>query len=171
MQEDSIYYDEQRLGRKWLWPLLILIDILLLLVIVNLLTNRVSIILSGLASIVLLASSAAIIYLFLYLRIAIKIDFDYLTVFISGRMVVKIPVSDISFTEITSYKRFPDYGGIGIGRSFKGKDPAYFLSHSQGVRIYFPLGRKIIIGAGDPQKIITAIIYAQQRKKILSERN
>lgn len=171
MQEDSIYYDHQQLDRRLFWPLIILIDLLLMFVIISLLTGKAGIMTSGIASIMLLSASAAVIYLFFYLKLEVKIDFEFLYIFISRQTAVKIPVHEISFTEIASFKRFADYGGIGIGRTFKKIEPAYFLSASGGVRIYFPLSRKIIVGANDPKKLINAIVYAQQRKKILSEMN
>jgi hypothetical protein len=169
--DDYIYYEEQRLSKFLFWVSICVIDFFLLFVLFNLFAQNVSLILSGLTSIVLLTASGLDIFLFLIFKLTVKIDFDYLYITLAPLVFIKIPVDEISLTEITAINRFRDYGGAGIGRAFNGKDPAYFLSGNRGVRIYYPLSNKLIVGASDPQRLINAVVYAQQRKKILSEMN
>jgi hypothetical protein len=169
--DDYIYYEEQRLGKLMFWISICLIDFFLLFILYNLFSHNVSLILTGLASIVLLMASALDIFLFLVFKLAVKIDFEYLYITLAPIVFIKIPVNEISLTEITAFNRFRDYGGVGTGRAFRGKDPAYFLSGNKGVRIYYPLSKRLIVGAADPQRLINAVVYAQQRKKILSEMN
>jgi hypothetical protein len=169
--EDYIYYEEQRLSKLWFWVSICIIDLLLFVVLYNLFSGKVNIILTGLVSLFFLVAAGLDIFVFLILKVSVRIDFDYLYISMPPFVYIKIGVDEISFTEITTFHPFKDYGGIGVGRAVNGKDPAYFLSGSKGVRIYYPLSNKLIAGAADPQKLTNAIVYAQQRKKILSGMN
>jgi len=169
--EDYIYYEEQRLSKLWFWISICIIDLLLLMVLYSLFSGSVDIILIGLVSLVFLIVAGLDIFVFLILKLSVRVDFNNLYISMPPFVYIKIGVEEISHTEITSFSPYRDYGGVGVGRAFNGKDPAYFLSGNKGVRIYYPLSNKLIAGTADPHKLTNAIVYAQQRKKILSGMN
>lgn len=167
--ENSIYYDEQRLSRIWFWLSICVIDALLFYVVFTLFLGTIGTALFTIACVVLITAAGLDVYLFLFLKLVIKIDFNFLYISMIPFFAIRIPIGEISFTEIVRLNKFRDYGGAGLGNSFNGKDPAYFLTGKIGVRVYYPLSNKLIVGAANPQRFINAIQYAQQRKRILSE--
>lgn len=169
--ENSIYYDVQRLSKLWFVISICFIDVVLFYAVSGMLTGEFGFVFSLVVTIVLFSLALLDIYAFLILKLTIKIDFEFLYITMFPFFDFKIPVEEISYTETAKYRKFIDYGGIGLGNVSKHNEPAYFLNGKTGVRLYGPNKSRIIIGAGDPEKFINAIQYAQQRKRILSEMN
>jgi hypothetical protein len=169
--ENSIYYDVQRLSKLWFVVSICFIDAVLFYAVSGMLTGEIGFVLSLVVTVVLFSLALLDIYLFLILKLTIKIDFEFLYITMLPFFDFKIPVEEISFLETAGYRRFIDYGGIGFGNVSKQNEPAYFLKGKIGVRLYGPDQSRIIVGAADPKKFINAIQYAQQRKRILSGMN
>lgn len=169
--KNSIYYDVQRLSKIWFLISICFIDTILFYAVSGMFAGRFNFVLSLVVTIVLFFLTLLDIYAFLIFKLIIKIDFNFLYITTFPFFALKIPVEEIYLTEATRYKRFLDYNGVGLGGVPKNGDPAYFLRGNTGVRIYYPDANKIIIGAANPKKLINAIQYAQQRKRILSGKN
>lgn len=107
-------------------------------------------------------------FLFLYMKLTVKVDYEFIHIKLFPFASKKIPITEIFLTEATVFRPIKDYGGYGIRVIFSKKESAYFLSGNTGVRIYYAISNPVVIGATDPKKLINAIVYAQQRKKILS---
>lgn len=166
---NSVYYDVQRLSKIWFMLSICFIDALLLYVLVNMFSGSYGFLLSLFITILLLAASALDIYLFLFLKLTVNIDYEFLDIKMIPFFSVTIQVDEIFLTEKTVYRPFRDYRGAGFGNLSKNNIPGYFLSGKTGVIIHYPLANKILVGASDPRKLIQAIQYSQQRKRILSE--
>jgi hypothetical protein len=166
--EDSIYYDVQRLSKVWFFISVLFVGITLYFAVSGMLTEEYGFIFALAVTLLLFALALLDIYAFLILKLTIVINAEFLYITMLPFFAVKIPVETIYLTEVTKYRRFIDYRGLGLGNISGSCDPAYFLKGGTGVRIYYPES-KIIIGAADPKKLINAVQYAQQRKRILSE--
>lgn len=167
--KDTIYQKEQRLNPVWFWISSVPVDVFLILTIINLSGDSDNLILSVIAIVFLSMFLVFDILLFFFLKLKVSIDFEFLYISLKPLSNLKIPINEISFYEIVSFRPLRDFGGYGIRYSFRKKEAGYFLKGNTGVRIYYPLSKKLIVGTEDPRLFINAIQYAQQRRKILSE--
>lgn len=167
--EDSIYYDEQRLSKIW-FTISIFIGAVILFFLFKDIVDGIESAWAFLSvAVVFLLYAAFDAFLFLYMKLCINVDYEYIHIRLFPFTSKKIPVAEIFLTEATVFRPIKDYGGYGIRVIFSKKESAYFLTGNTGVRVYYAISNPVVIGASDPKKLINAIVYAQQRKKILSE--
>jgi hypothetical protein len=165
----SIYYDEQKLSKIW-FIISLCIGVLILFFIFKDIATGIDNLWAFLSVLLIfLLYSAFDAFLFLYMKLKVRIDYEFIHIQLFPFTTKKIPVAEIFLTEATVFRPIKDYGGYGIRVIFNKKESAYFLTGNTGVRVYYSTSNPVVIGAAEPKKLINAIVYAQQRKKILSE--
>ena len=169
IMENSIYYDEQKTGKSgFLVPKVFLI-ILLAVCLYKFFTGGFDVLFLILSTLIILIYLAAGYFFNAGLKFTVILDYEFIHLNLSSSGSFKIPINEIYLTEAVKFNPLKDYPGKGIKKTVSGKEAAYFLRCDKGVRVYYPGSDPVVIGAADPQKLINAIQYAQQRKRILSE--
>ncbi len=169
--ESSIYYEEQRLSKLWFITSICIACFILFFLIKDIYNGVNNVWVFLIITLVFILYAAFDAFLFLYMKLTVKIDYEFIHIKLFPFASKKIPITEIFLTEATVFRPIKDYGGYGIRIIFNQKESAYFLSGNTGVRVYYAISNPVVIGAAEPKRLINAIVYAQQRKKILSEMN
>lgn len=169
----AIFYEEQRFRQKWLWAMIIGLNIFQICIwgygiiqqfvfdkpFGNKPMSDLGLIITS--SLVILFT-LLILVLFYYTRLITEVRYDglYIKFFPFHWSYRRIPLESVIQYEIRKYKPIREYGGYGIRYSMKyGK--AYNVSRNQGLQLEFDTGKRLLIGTQKPDELYQAI------KKIL----
>lgn len=110
---------------------------------------------------IVIALGAALIWLFLVLKLVTEISTDSVTIRFAPLRTTTIPFDQIVGVEVREFRPIRDFGGWGI-RAAKGVR-AYLVSGDRGVQISTLDGRQLLIGSQQPEELEAALLTWMKR--------